>query len=173
SAGSRPRALRPAARECPRGTAAAARSGSGPWAGSRQWLQETGEVEGGGGVRERTHRHEVYAGARDLPDGLERHATARLELRPTVDTGDDLAQQGGRHVVQEEPRRARRERLVDLGDRPALDLERDVRRGVTRGPDRRGHPACHRGVVLLDEDRVVEPGAVVRPAAGGDRGLLE
>ena len=40
---------------------------AGPWGGSWQGLQEKGEVEGGGGVRERTDRHEVYPGLRDRP----------------------------------------------------------------------------------------------------------
>ena len=43
----------------------------------------------------------------------------------------------------------------------ALDLERQLRGARPRPPHRLAHPAGERGVVLLDQDRVVEPGAVV------------
>ena len=70
-------------------------------------------------------------------------------------------------------RRARRERLVDLVERAAFDLEREPGARAARRAYRLAHPAGQRGVVLLDQDRVVQTRAVVGAASGGDRGLLE
>ena len=79
----------------------------------------------------------------------------------------------GRHVVEQEPRRAGRERLVDLGGVAHLDRERQVGPGRAGAPHGRADAAGERGVVLLDQDEVVEPGAVVGAAAVGDGALLE
>ena len=131
----RARAPRPAGAGCPRGRAAAAGSRSGPWAGSRQRLQEKGEVECGGGVREGTHRDELYARARDVPDRLERHAAAGLELRAAVDVRDDLAQLR-RASCCRAAAAARRAASASStsADVAALDLERDVRRAPRARP---------------------------------------
>ena len=66
-----------------------------------------------------------------------------------------------------------RERLVDLRVVAHLDRQRQVRPRRPRAPHRLADPAGQRRVVLLDQDRVVEPGAVVDAAAVGDRRLLE
>ena len=55
----------------------------------------------------------------------------------------------------------------------ALDLERQPGRVRARPAHRLAHAAGDRRVVLLDQDRVVEAGAVVGAAAGGDGRLLE
>ena len=79
------------------------------------------------------------------------------------------------HVVEQQARRAGRERLVDLAGIAHLDLERagELGRGLARARDRLRDPAGGGDVVLLDQDRVVQPGAVVARAAGRDRRLLE
>ena len=71
-------APRPAGRECSR--ASAARRAHRASAGSWQRLKDQGEVERRSAVGQRTHRDELYAGARDLPERLQRHAAAGLEL---------------------------------------------------------------------------------------------
>ena len=112
-------------------------------------------------------------GARDLPQPRERHPAARLELGASGDVRDRLAQLTVVHVVEQDPRRPRRERLVDLGKGPALDLDEHAGRVLASATDGGPDTAGERRVVLLDEDGVEQADAVVRAPAGGDRRLLE
>ena len=80
----------------------------------------------------------------------------------------------GRHVVEQHRRDAAVERLVELLERVDLDLH-----GKTPA-EARAHPADRdrdrtgdSDVVVLDQDRVVQPGAVIDAAAAGDGVLLE
>ncbi len=103
-------------------------------------------------------------GERDPARGLERHAAADDLDRPR-----DLV---GAHVVEQDPVGAGLERLDDLFERLGLDLDRDRRVARARldgGTDAPRDPQ----VVLLDQDRVVEPGAMVRAAAAANRVLLQ
>ncbi len=111
--------------------------------------------------------------ARGVPERLEREPPARLRLRSARDPRHRLTQLLRGHVVEQDPRRAGLERLVYLCERPRLDLQREP--GCVRGrrPYRGPDPARERSVVLLDQDRVVQPGAMVRPAAGRHRRLFQ
>ena len=62
---------------------------------------------------------------------------------------------------------------ADLGHVPALDLDGQPAARLARAPHRLPHPSRDRRVVLLDQDRVVQAHAVVRPPSRRDRGLLE
>ena len=99
---------------------------------------------------------------------------ASSSARPAT-SGDGLSQLVRGHVVEQQPRHARVERRAHLVERRALHLDlHAVRRALriaSRG--RLTHPAGERGVVLLHEHGVVEPGAVARAAAGAHRLLLE
>ena len=109
-----------------------------------------------------THRHEVYAGAPDCPERLERDAAAGLKLGAPGDLGDRRAQLLDAHVVEQEPRRAGRERpsiSAASAPRPRAAAPAHAR----APPHRRGDPAGHGDVVLLDQHRVVEAEAVVDP----------
>ena len=66
-------------------------------------------------------------------------------------------------------------RGLDLLERGALDLDRHALRSARASAQPRGlpHAAGQRRVVLLDEDRVVEPAAMAHPAAGPHGLLLE
>ena len=97
----------------------------------------------------------------------------RLQGCAAADVGDRGPQLIGRHVVQQQRCRARGERLVDLGDRPALDLERQLRGEVTRPANRGADTAGQGRVVLLDQDRVVQARAVIGRSTGRHRRLLE
>ena len=65
------------------------------------------------------------------------------------------------------------ERRVDLVPVAHLDRQREVGAGLPGAPDRPRDPSRRGDVVLLDEDRVVQPGAVVDAAAVGHRPLLK
>ena len=122
---------------------------------------------------QRTDGYEVYAGRCDIPDRLEREAATGLERGPPCDHRDRLAQALDAHVVEQDHRRPGGERLLHLLQVPALDLERQPRRVRKRQPDRFSDAAGERRMVLLDQDRVVEAGAVVAAAARDDGLLLE
>ena len=67
-------------------------------------------------------------------DGVERDAAGGLELGPAGDERDGRAELVGRHVVEQDPVGARVERLRDLVERVALDLDREA--GSPRAGDR-------------------------------------
>ena len=93
---------------------------------------------------------------------------------PSVDVRHDLAQPLGRHVVEQQSRRAPAASASSTSASVAgLDLEREPGRRRPRAAHGLPHPAGRRGVVLLDQDRVVEPGAVVDSTARAHRGLLQ
>ena len=110
----------------------------------------------------------------DFPERLERHAAARLELGAPGDVLDRLAQLARRSCCRagsaaRRPRAPRRPRRASRHSTSSGSPGR----ALARPSDGLPHPAGERGVVLLDQDRVVQPGAVVGAAAGGDRGLLQ
>ena len=77
-----------------------------------------------------------------------------------------------RHVVEEDRVDAGLERLCDLAERVALDLDRKVA-GRADEPDSIRDGAGRTQVVVLDEDGVVEPEAMVAAPAARDCVLLE
>ena len=77
------------------------------------------------------------------------------------------------HVVEQQEVGAGAERVGDLVEVAALDLDREIGLGPARAVDGLGEAAGQGDVVLLDQDRVVEAHAVVAPAARRDRGLLQ
>ena len=84
---------------------------------------------------------------------------------------DGVAELVRRHVVEQDPVGAGVERLGDLVQRVALDL--DGKTGRPRARDRLGDRAGDAQVVVLDQDAVVEAEAMVRAAAAADGVLLE
>ena len=80
----------------------------------------------------------VSANSRRL---VERDPAARLELGAAGDVLDDRAQLVGRHVVEQEPRRAGVERLATSARVAALDLERQVGAAARARADRRADAA--------------------------------
>src|SRR6187397_2026068 len=82
--------------------------------GNSEGLHEERKIEGGGGVRQCSKRYPVYAGVRIGPDVGERDPAAGLELGPVADADHDRAHLLRRHVVEQQPRRPGRERLVDF-----------------------------------------------------------
>src|SRR5918995_1732428 len=137
------------------------------------------EVEGGRGVGQGPDRHEVDAGRGDLGSVVESDAAGGFQCRRPPVAGRGVARFDGRaqlirgHVVEQQAMGTRRERLTHLVDIAALDLLLPVGCGVSRSANGLSDPACDRGVVLLDQDRVVEAHAVVATAASGDGGLLQ
>ena len=137
-------------------------------------VEQKADVQRRRRVRERPDADPVHAALGHRPDGLERDAARRLQLGAAGGQLHRAAQLAGRHVVEQKPRHAGVERPSHLLERRALDLDRHPGGRVRqRAPRRLGHPARQRGVVLLDEDRVVEPAAVVHAAARQHRLLLE
>src|SRR5581483_1996990 len=122
---------------------------------------------------ERADGHEVDAGLGVGADGGERHAAGCLELGAAGDGADRLAHLLGAHVVEEDPRRSGFDRLEHLLERLRLDLHREACGVAVEGGERLADAARDTDVVLLDEDAVVETGAVVRAAAAADGVLLE
>ena len=122
-----------------------------------------------------THRDPFYPGLCPRPERLQRHAAARLELGATGHLGDRGTQLRVVHVVQQQPRRSGGERLLDLSRVAHLDLERirQLRRRRAHAFDRLRDPAGSGDVVLLDQDRVVQAGAVVARPPGRHRRLLQ
>ena len=60
------------------------------------------------------HRHPFYSGLRPRPECLQSDTAAGLQLGATTHLGDRSTQLRVVHVVQQQPRRAGGERLVDL-----------------------------------------------------------
>ena len=116
---------------------------------------------------------EILAGRRHVPGRLEGHATARLERRAPGDPRDSGAQLAEAHVVEQEARRTRAERRVDLVLVAAFDLERHAGMGLERGTGRLRDPSGHVDVVILQEHLVPEADPVVHAATGAHRRLLE
>ena len=105
------------------------------------------------------------------PGGLQRRplAAARVSSRsPTASrrvSGSMLSSSSRSAPVAE--------RVGDLVEVAALDLDGELGVGAAGAVDGLRQAAGERDVVLLDQDRVVEADPVVAPAAGGDRRLLE
>ena len=102
-----------------------------------------------------------------------RDAARGLELGAAGDERDRVGGQRRAHVVEQDACRTCTERLPHLVERLGLDLDR--KRSVAFGEhsERGGNPAGEAEVVLLDEDRVVETGAMVAAATAADGVLLE
>ena len=121
-------------------------------------------------MRERSHGDEVDPGAATVAHVVEGDPAGGLERRdgPVGPSGgvarrDRGAQLLEAHVVEQQAVGAGVERLGDLGGVAALDLDLALGIGLTGAPDRSGQAARERDVVLLDQDRVVQAHAVVRP----------
>src|SRR6266550_6451043 len=116
-------------------------------------------------MRQRSHRYELYASPRDLPERLRRDRARSLELGPAARQLDCPPELGRVHVVEQEALRSGGERLLDVGERPALDLDREIRRPAFERPSGRlSDPARERSMVLLYEHGVPEPHAVIATA---------
>jgi hypothetical protein len=146
----------------------------------RRLLDQQREVERLRRVRERAHGDPVDARLRDRAHGLRGDAARGLEQDARSRApreGDGLAQLGEREVVEEHEARAGGERLLELRPVPHLDLDEGRRRPALEpfaNPlERRRHAPRRPHVVLLQENGVEQPGAVVRPAARADRLALE
>ena len=125
---------------------------------------------------QRPDRDEVDARRGHLGDVLERDPTRGLELGAAVRGSgrrDRLPQLGRAHVVEQQPVGSSVGALADLVEIAALDLDRKARLRLARAAHRLPHPAGERGMVLLDQDRVVEAHPVVGPTAGRHRRLLQ
>src|SRR4051794_6834485 len=72
---------------------------------------------------------------------------AHLKGCATIDLSHRPPDLLGRHVVEQQPRRTRVERLVDLPRVAHLDREREVRTVLPRPADRLAHAAGERRVV--------------------------
>src|SRR5207249_1336144 len=84
---------------------------------------------------------------------------------------DDLAD---RQVVEQDDLRASLHRFGDLVQRTAFDLDFEpVWRTGAGGRDGRGNPAGGCDVIVLDENAVVEPQAVIEAAADTHGVLLQ
>ncbi len=112
--------------------------------------------------------------ARVRRDVLERDAAGDLDREPTA---HQLHQRGRlihRAVVEQHGVGAGRQGGFDLGRGAALDLHEQADRSVgTRALHGGGGAARERHVRVLDQDAVIEPEAVVGPAPGAHRVLLE
>ena len=111
-------------------------------------------------------------------------ATARIVSRVTPPEASSAARPAvsstarrrsdGRHVVEQDPVGAGGERLADLVERVALDLDRRSRQPAARSRSTAVRDSSGEAqVVVLDEDRVVEAQPVVRAAAAAHGVLLE
>src|SRR6266542_2694110 len=113
-------------------------------------------------MRQRSHRYELYASTGDLPERLRRDRARGLELRPPPRLLDRSPKLGDIHVVEQKPIRPGGERLLDVRERAALDLDGAVRRPLLQRPSGRlSDPARERDVVLLDEYGVPQSHPVV------------
>ena len=132
----------------------------------RQAATSSADVDVGGRVREGPDRDAVHAGLGDRPDVLERDASRGLEQRPLAEARGEGGELRDAAVVEEQRVRAGGERLLGGGLGLDLHLEPEVRgRGGARRLHRGADPARGGDVVVLDEERVVEPRAVVHAAA--------
>jgi hypothetical protein len=86
---------------------------------------------------------------------------------------DGTAQRPRIHVVEQQAVGAGAERIGGLVEAAHLDLDGELGMGGAGAQHRLGQAAGQGDVVLLDQDRVVEPEPVVGAATGGDGGLLE
>ena len=116
-------------------------------------------------------RHLTRPVEREVPGGLQLDAAHLRLARP--DRLDDLAQQRGRHVVEQEEPRTGRERLERLVERVSLDLDHDVREPRPYRGDGGRDRARRHDVVVLDHRDVVQAHALVRAAAAAHGVLLE
>ena len=124
---------------------------------------------------QRAHRDVVYSFyGRIDQNGLGRHAAGRLDLRaarrsappPRAPRRASCCPAAAAARPRPAPRRSPRRRAP----RPSIGRSG---RAARAAPHRLTHAARQRRVVLLDQDRVVEAGAVVDAAAVRDRRLLE
>src|SRR6266536_151454 len=134
------------------------------------------EVERGRRLGDRARGDEVGAGGRVLGHVVERDAARDLDKHAgtaaPANELDALLHLRGAHVVEHHDAGAGLDRLRDLLDPLALDLDgaagpavaRCLHRLVDAQPDQ---------VVVLDEEGVGQGRAVVVPAPGADGGLLE
>ena len=101
-------------------------------------------------------------------------ASIRTTGREPARELDEPPRLGRRPVVQKQEIGAGLEGFAKLGLAFHLDLDPQAeRRAKPRGGDGRGNAPGDRNVVVLDQDSVVEPEAMVRSPAGDDRPLVE
>ena len=80
----------------------------------------------------------------------------------------------GRHVIQQDHVGAALHRVAHLLLVLALHLDAQQMRGMRARPqDRRAHASRRRDMVILDQHAIIQPGAMVAPAAHAHRVLLQ
>src|SRR5439155_23068288 len=116
----------------------------------------------------------VDAGAGNVGQVVEADSAARLESSAAASLRDGCGHLLGREVIEEDQRRAGLERFVELLQAGHFDLD-DLAggRAALGGVHGRRDPAGGADVVLLDQETVVETGAVVTGATDTDGVLLE
>src|SRR3954468_13468362 len=145
------------------------------WGRLRSWggPQVDADVEHRCGVRECADGQVVDAGRGHCGGAVERQSAGRLQLGPTVDHGDGLAQVVDAHVVEQQEPRAGVDRLAHLLDRVALDLYVDVGEELTDRPEGGSDTTGRQDVVVVDQRRVVQTHPLVGAAATADGVLLQ
>ena len=140
-------------------------------------LEQHAEVERRRRVGERADRDHLDPGRGDLGDVRERDPARRLERRRASPAASRAPP----------PRAARSGSMLSSSSRSAPAASASATSARSRhststassgwaaaaSSTARAQAAGERDVVLLDQDRVVEAHAVVAPAAGGDRRLLQ
>ncbi len=111
--------------------------------------------------------------SRVIPPEASRVATGPWAWAAGISRRDRGAELRNAHVVEKQAVGSGVERVRDLPGVAALDLDLALGIGLASASDRGGESAGERDMILLDQDRVVEAHAVVTPAAGGHRRLLE
>ena len=97
-----------------------------------------------------------------------------LHQGAAFDNGHCLSDLGQRHVVEHDDVRARRQCLLDLLQVFGFDFDfQQMGRGSAHALDRRGNAAADGDVVVLDENTVVEPHAVVAGPACAHRTFFQ
>ena len=144
-------------------------------------FEKQAQVQRGRRVSERADGDEVDAGRGDLGRGRERDAAGRLELGsfgpPSLAAASRAATAERSPEIVMLSRRRRSAPASSAAWTSSvfadLDLDRHAGLRIARPADRLGDAAGQRGVVLLDQDRVVKAHAVIVGAARRDRRLLE
>src|SRR5258706_8128908 len=131
------------------------------------------EVERLDVFREGAYRNTVHSRLRDLAYGLEGDAPGGFQLGAIAGNLHRLAHAREVEVVEEDQASARIQRFAQLLDRFHLDLEHCALGHVVQRRAHRGlYAAGGHEMILLDEDAVEEPDAVVRAAAHPHRVFL-
>ncbi len=116
----------------------------------------------------------IYACRRNGADGGKRDASRSFRDGAAIDHADRLTQQFGRHVVEQHGIHADCQSLSELSEGIDLDLDfHEMADRRFRALKRGANAARHGDVVVLDQDGVVQPEAMIATAAGAHRLFLE